>query len=235
MQKAVVILAVVALLVIGLVFINQLSPDRMTENRADAMEQAQQDLDQADALEDEINDGNAADENTVHFKLETSEGDVVIELYRDWAPLGVQRVIDATEAGVYDEARFFRVIPGFVVQFGMPCDPELSAKWSNSNIQDEPVKTPNVRGTVTFAKTQLPNTRSTQLFINLADNTNLDGMGFAPIGKVVEGMDVVERFESKYGGAASDQQPRIEAEGNEYLNRAFPDLDYIEKATIVTP
>ncbi len=164
------------------------------------------------------------------WKLKTTKGDIVIHLYPEWAPLGVERVKELTKIGFYNDVAFFRVVPSFVVQVGMSGAPALHAKWSNNNLQDEPVKTKNRRGTVTFAKSGLPNSRSTQLFINLSDNSNLDSMGFSPIGEVVSGFDVVKKINAEYG--EKPDQDRIRLEGNAYLKSAFPKLDYIETATI---
>ena len=167
-------------------------------------------------------------------RLETSKGPIVIQLHRDWAPNGVDRVFQLVEEGYYNDVRFFRYVPGFVVQFGMHGDPATNAKWASQQLTDDPVKQSNKRGTVTFAAQSIPNTRTTQLFINLQDNSNpLDGMGFAPIGEVVEGMSVVEKLYSGYGEAPSGQQPRIAAEGNAFLNANFPKLDFIKTATVV--
>jgi peptidyl-prolyl cis-trans isomerase A (cyclophilin A) len=171
-------------------------------------------------------------------RMETTKGPVVIELHRDWAPIGVDRFHELVQNDFFNEARFFRVLPGFVAQFGVPGDPQVAQAWGNRNLQDDPVKQSNRRGTLTYASmAPTPHTRSTQLFINLADNDNLDGMGFAPIGEVVEGMNVVDAFYNGYGegppyGPGPDQA-RITTEGNAYLQRDFPQLDYIRSATIV--
>jgi peptidyl-prolyl cis-trans isomerase A (cyclophilin A) len=133
------------------------------------------------------------------------------------------------KAGYYDGARFFRVVPGFVAQFGLAADPAVTAKWKDMNLQDDPVKESNTPGTLTYA-TAGPNTRTTQLFINLGNNQRLDGMGFAPFAKVVSGMEAVQAINAGYGEAP--QQPLIEAQGNAYLQSQFPQLDYIKKATI---
>lgn len=170
----------------------------------------------------------AANGNRLRF--ETTKGNIVIELMPDAAPLGVARVKELVAAKFYDDAAFFRVVPGFVVQFGMAADPAVNAQWRSKPIQDEPVKGSNKRGYLTFAKTGAPNSRTTQLFINLADNANLDSMGFAPIGKVVEGMDVVDKINAEY--RERPQQPAIEAKGNAYLKAEFPKLDFIKTATI---
>jgi peptidyl-prolyl cis-trans isomerase A (cyclophilin A) len=169
-------------------------------------------------------------------KFETSKGDFVIEVTRDWAPLGADRFYNLVQNGFYDDVRFFRVISGFMAQFGINGDPKLSATWREQRIKDDPVKGSNTRGMVTYAMAG-PNTRTSQIFINLVDNVRLDGMGFAPFGKVVEGMDVVDKLHSGYGegaprGAGPDQG-RVQAEGNAYLNKEFPNLDYVKKATIM--
>lgn len=157
-------------------------------------------------------------------RVETSRGGFTLQLQRDWAPNGVDRFYELLRAGAYDRAAFFRVVPGFVVQFGIPADPKVTALWKDARIPDDPVKTSNLRGTVTFA-TAGPNTRTSQLFINLVNNKGLDGRGFAPIGKVVEGMEVVDVLNGEY--KEQPQQPRIQAEGEAYLLREFPRLDVI--------
>jgi peptidyl-prolyl cis-trans isomerase A (cyclophilin A) len=164
--------------------------------------------------------------------FETNKGDFVVRVNRALSPKGADRFHDLVTSGYFTDVRFFRVIPGFVAQFGMNGDPAVNARWSDRNIPDEPVRQPNTRGTLTFA-TSGPNTRSNQLFINYGDNRRLDASGFTPFGEVVEGMAVVDSLFSGYGGNLN--QTAIAAEGNEYLKREFPNLDYIEKATIVTP
>lgn len=168
--------------------------------------------------------------------LDTSKGPVLIEVHRDWAPLGADRFYELVKSGFFDGARFFRVLPGFMAQFGIAGDPQVNAKWKDSNLQDDPVKQSNTPGMVTFAKTSLPNSRGTQLFINTGDNARLDSDGFAPIGKVISGLDVVQSFYNGYGEGAPEgngpDQGQIEAEGNAYLQSKFPMLDYIKKATI---
>lgn len=171
-------------------------------------------------------------------KFETSKGTFTIEVHRDWAPHGADRFYNLVRNGFYDGVRFFRVLDGFVAQFGIHGDPSIAAVWRSETIPDDPVRQANRRGTVTYA-TAGPNTRTTQVFINLADNSRLDAMGFAPFGLVVEGMDVVDRLYAGYGEGAprgsGPAQPRIQAEGNEYLAREFPKLDFIEHATIIEP
>ena len=163
-------------------------------------------------------------------KFETTKGDVIIECNREWAPIGVDHFYNAVKEGFYDETRFFRVVPDFIVQFGINGDPQTQAKWDKDVLKDDPVKQSNTRGTLTYA-TAGPNTRTTQMFINFGDNSFLDNQGFAPIGKVVKGMDVVDSINAEYG--EKPKQPYIESAGNRYLKEYFPNLDYIKKATIV--
>ncbi len=170
-----------------------------------------------------------------HF--DTSKGVFEVEVHRDWAPNGADRFYNLVKNGFFDNARFFRVISGFMVQFGINGDPKLSAVWREARIKDDPVTKSNARGAITFA-TAGPDTRTSQVFINYADNSRLDGQGFAPFGIVVgNGMDVVDKLYSNYGEGAprgsGPEQGRIQSEGNAYLNKAFPNLDYIKKATIV--
>ena len=179
---------------------------------------------------------NGGAENTYKVQFETSKGDFVIEVHPDWAPLGAARFRELVEAGVFDDARFFRVIQGFMVQFGIAGDPKVSTRWRNSPIEDDPTKKSNTRGMVTFA-TAGPNSRTSQVFINYGNNANLDAQGFAPFGEVVSGMDVVDSLYAGYGEGApaggGPDQGRIQNEGNAYLNENFPKLDYINKATII--
>ena len=173
------------------------------------------------------------------FKVafETSKGNFTVMAHRDWAPHGVDRFYHLVQLGFFDDARFFRVLSGFMAQFGMNGDPRVSAAWERLTIPDDPVKQSNVRGMVTFAAGSAPDTRSTQLFINYADNRNLDGMRFAPIGQVVDGMSVVDSLYSGYGEGTPDgsgpSQERIASEGNTYLTKNFPKLDFIKTARIV--
>ena len=162
--------------------------------------------------------------------LDTSKGAVVIEVHRDWAPIGADHFYELVKSGFYDGARFFRVLPGFMAQFGIAGDPQVNAKWKDVNLQDDPVKQSNTRGMVTFAKTSLPNSRSTQLYINTVNNARLDSDGFAPIGQVVSGMEAVDTFYTGYG--QTPDQGQINAEGNAYLQKDFPQLDFIKKATV---
>jgi len=171
-------------------------------------------------------------------RFETTKGPFVVEVHRDWAPRGADRFYNLVRLGYYDDVTFFRVIDDFMVQFGIHGDPEVSAVWRNAQIPDDPVKESNTRGTVTYA-TAGPGTRTTQVFINFKDNPGLDAQGFAPFGRVVEGMSVVDSLYSGYGeGAprgAGPRQDRAQAEGNAYFRSDFPRLDHIQKAEIVEP
>lgn len=168
--------------------------------------------------------------NVYKVKFETTKGNVVIEVHPEWAPLGAAQFKKAVEAGVYNDAKFFRVVPGFMVQFGIPADPKVAAEWRAKQIKDDKVTQSNTKGYVTFA-TAGPNTRTSQVFINFGNNSFLDGQGFAPFGKVVEGMDVVESINAEYG--ERPDQGRIQSQGNAYLTAQFPNIDGIIKATIV--
>lgn len=168
--------------------------------------------------------------------FETSKGPFVVETHRDWAPNGADRFYQLVKTGYYDDNRFFRVVPGFVVQWGMNGDPKVNGTWEKRTIPDDSVKHSNTRGTIVFA-TSGPNSRTTQLFINLVDNTNLDAMGFAAFGEVVEGMAVVDSLYSGYGEGAPDgsgpNQAQITESGNSYLEQAFPKLDFIRTAKVL--
>ncbi len=168
-------------------------------------------------------------------KFDTSKGTFVIEVHRAWAPNGADRFYNLVKSGFYNDARFFRVLDGFMVQFGISGNPDVSAVWRDARIPDDGVNESNQRGYVTFA-TGGPNTRTTQVFINFGNNHGLDGQGFSPFGKVVSGMKVVDALYSGYGeGAPSGRGPdqgQVQAKGNTYLNAKFPKLDYIKKATI---
>ena len=169
-------------------------------------------------------------------KLETSKGDVVLKITREWAPKGADRFYSLVKNGFYDECRFYRVLPKYVAQFGIHGDPAVSGKWREVPIDDDPVNQKNTRGRLTFAKSG-PNTRTTNLFLNLKDSANLDPQGFAPIGEVVEGMEVADQLHSGYGDGApkgrGPSQKRIYEEGNAWLKKDFKDLDYIKTAKIV--
>jgi len=170
-------------------------------------------------------------------QFETSKGNFVIEANRSWSPNGVDRFYHLAKNGFYDDVRFFRVIKGFMAQFGYHGDPLVSKAWNNLTIPDDPVIQSNLRGYVSFAKSGMPNSRSTQLFINYRDNPYLDRSGFSPIGRVIEGMDVVDKLYGGYGegapGGAGPSQEQIQLSGNVYLKEKFPDLDYVIKTTVL--
>jgi peptidyl-prolyl cis-trans isomerase A (cyclophilin A) len=180
----------------------------------------------------------AAAPATFRARFETTKGNFVIEVHRNWAPHGADRFYALVKGHYFDGVRFFRVISGFMAQFGIHGDPKISRQWRDRSIPDDPVAHSNARGTVTFA-TAGPNTRTTQMFINYADNHALDPQGFAPIGVVIEGMDVVDKLYAGYGDGAPEgsgpDQGRIENEGNAYLAHDFPKLDVITNARLVTP
>lgn len=175
----------------------------------------------------------APDQFTV--KWQTTQGDVLIDVHRDWAPQGADRFYNLVRIGYFEDVAFFRVIAGFMAQVGIHGDPQVNTVWRPARIPDDPVKQPNVRGRVTFA-TSGPNSRTTQLFINFGNNQQLDGMGFAPFGEVRD-MAVVDRLYAGYGegapGGRGPSQGRVQAEGNRYLRAEFPQLDYIKKASLV--
>jgi peptidyl-prolyl cis-trans isomerase A (cyclophilin A) len=175
--------------------------------------------------------------DSYRVKFETTRGAFVVEVTKAWAPEGAVRFYRLVEKQFYDDARFFRVVRNFVVQFGINGDPSIEARWRDLTMRDDPVKQSNKRGMVTFAMAG-PNTRTTQVFINLKDNTRLDATGFAPFGQVVEGMEVVDHIYSSYGDApprgSGPDQSLIEAKGNTYLDAKFPYLDRIRRARIVT-
>ena len=184
---------------------------------------------------------NLTEQSPVTYKAEFQLGNgskFVIEVHRDWDPSGADRFYNLVKNGFYDGVRFFRVLPNFMAQFGMNGNPAVTSAWRNAKIKDEPVKEGNKRGNVSFAKPGLPNSRTTQVFINTADNASaLDGMGFSAFGQVITGMDVVDKLYSGYGeGAPSGRGPNqqlIQNEGNAYLAKDFPRLDFIQKAIIV--
>lgn len=241
-----------------IVIVNGCERDRMTPQRADAARKVELKLAEAEKekenmesqheaantallerapLPDGYNGGKSPQDATLAapetFKVQfvCSNGNFVVECHREWAPLGVDRFYNLVVQGFFNEARFFRVLPGFVVQFGINGDPALMGQWRDATIQDEPVKKGNQKGTLTFAKSQMPNSRSTQLFINLTDNTaQLDPQGFSAFGEVIEGMSVVEKISPKYGERPN--QMMIQEKGNEYLKSSFPDLDYVKEAYI---
>lgn len=164
-------------------------------------------------------------------RFATSAGDFVVEVSRELSPNGADRFYNLVANSFYDEQRFFRAVKGFVVQFGISGDPKVSNQWRTASIPDDPVRISNQRGTLTFAKLNFPNSRTTQVFISLKDNSYLDEMGFAPFGNVAEGLEVVERLYDGYG--EDPNQQKIGIQGNAYLLEDFPKLDYIKQARLV--
>ena len=168
-------------------------------------------------------------------KFDTTKGTFVVEVHRDWAPNGADRFYNLVKNGFYDNVRFFRVISGFMVQFGIHGDPKISAPWREAQLKDDPVKQSNKRGYITYAMAG-PNTRTSQVFINFGDNASLDSQGFSPFGRVVTGMEVVDKLNAEYGEGAprgrGPDQSRMQMEGNAYLTKDFGRLDYVTKATI---
>ena len=231
--------------------INQAAKKLKTDNaNKSATEEKQSDQDQSQVAENtnqekptvtDTKPGEIPD--TFKVKFECSNGTFVAEFHKDWSKAGAERVYTLVKDGFFNGARFFRVIKGFMAQFGLAADPSVTAKWKDKGLPEEPVKQSNTRGMISFAmaggapQPRMTNkTRTTQLFINFGDNSNLDNMGFAPVGKVVEGMDVVDKIYSGYGeGAprgAGPNQAMVTKYGNSYLEKNFPKLDYIKTATI---
>lgn len=172
---------------------------------------------------------------SVKFEVQLSSGvsdSFIVEIHPDWAPLGAERFLELVDTeGFWKGIRFFRVISGFMAQFGIHGKPSIAAEWKEKKLKDDPVKESNKRSYISFA-TSGEDSRTTQMFINLVDNTNLDGMGFSPFGRVISGMDVVDKIYSGYGegapSGAGPEQGRIQMEGNRYLKRQFPNLSYIK-------
>jgi len=258
MKRNQVVTGIAVLAFVGLlVFINRHEPARVSEQRAKEEAEARRLLEEAEgkpkSFKEEMQaraDGIFADAakhraqqaaatgtpvaaaSPFQVEFQCSNGTFVAEIHPEWAPLGAEQFRKIIEAGIYKEARFFRALPGFVVQWGIPGDPELAAEWKKRVILDDPPTQSNVRGTLTYA-TGGPNTRTTQVFISLSDkNTRLDSMGFAPFGKIVKGMEVVDAI---FNGYAEDSnlQDDIELKGNAYLKEYFPKLDYIKEAKIL--
>ena len=171
--------------------------------------------------------------DTYKVKFDTTRGSFTVSVTRAWSPLGADRFYNLVKHHFYDNAAFFRVVPGFVVQFGISPTPAVSAAWKHTELKDDPVTQTNKRGSLTFA-TAGPNTRTTQIFVNLKDNARLDGMGFSPFGTVEgNGMNIVEMMYEGYGDNAGPDQDQIEKQGDPYLKKGWPKLDYIKSATLV--
>jgi cyclophilin family peptidyl-prolyl cis-trans isomerase len=162
--------------------------------------------------------------------FDTSKGRFVVDVHREWAPIGADRFYNLVKSGFFNDVRFFRVIGGQLAQFGMHGTPAVQEAWRDAVVEDDPVRHGNTRGAVSFAS-RGPNTRTTQLFINLTDNSAYDRLGFAPFAEVISGMDVVDNLYSGY--EERPEQPLIDEEGNAYLTREFPNLDYIKQAAII--
>ncbi|MEX2466060.1 MAG: peptidylprolyl isomerase [Gemmatimonadota bacterium] len=173
---------------------------------------------------------------TFRVRFETTEGDFVVDVYRSWAPLGADRFYNLVAGGFFDDTRVYRVLDGFIAQFGLSGDPYVNQAWKTEFLVDDPVRRENARGRVTFAKGGR-HTRTTEVFVNLADNPQLDENGFAPFGEVVEGMDVVDRFHADYGDGPprgeGPYQAMVEARGNAYLDEEFPGLTRIVGASLI--
>jgi peptidyl-prolyl cis-trans isomerase A (cyclophilin A) len=221
MKSSIWICAVSALLISGLVSVAE--GDKTATKPAATKPAATADLTNPSKLTEKAPD-------TFKVKFDTTKGSFTVEVTRSLAPNGADRFYNLVKAGYFKDIGFFRVVPGFMVQFGIDGDPKISAAWREANIPDDPVKGSNTRGTITFA-TAGPNTRTTQHFINYGNNTFLDGQGFAPFGKVIEGMDVVDKINSEY--RENPNQGAIQMQGNEYLKKSFPNLDYIKSATLL--
>jgi peptidyl-prolyl cis-trans isomerase A (cyclophilin A) len=192
----------------------------------------------ADSAPDFTDPAKLTEKSPDSFKVrfDTTKGAFTVEVTRSLAPNGADRFYNLVRSGYFKDIAFFRVIPGFMCQFGIHGDPKVAAAWREARISDDPVKASNTRGAISFA-TAGPNTRTTQLFISYGENSRLDGMGFSPFGKVTEGMDVVDKINSEYGeGSPRGQGPdqgQIQKEGNTYLKKDFPKLDYLKSAAVL--
>lgn len=260
MKKKLVLAGVAVIFLVVVVVLVQLQPERLTAATMEKAKEVQKQLDTMKATEQEKTmtaqatgaspdkpaapqpappatpAPAAADPNVVKVKFDTSKGAFVVEVHKDWAPKGAARFLELVQLGYFNENRFFRVVTQpkpFVVQWGIAGDPKLAQEWWNKTIQDDKVKQSNAAGTLTFAAGSMPNSRSSQVFINLGDNRFLDSMGFAPIARVVEGMDVVKSLNNKYQEQITNLQTDIVEKGNAWLDEKFPGLDYIKSATVV--
>jgi peptidyl-prolyl cis-trans isomerase A (cyclophilin A) len=220
MKSSIWICVAGALLLSGLAGVAQ---DK-TEPKTDEKKASTPDLTQPAKLTEKAPD-------TYKVKFDTTKGAFTIEVTRSLAPNGADRFYNLVKAGYFKDVAFFRVLPGFMAQFGINGDPKIAAAWSEATIADDPVKGSNTRGAITFAQTPMPNSRSTQLFINFGNNSRLDNDRFASFGKVTEGMEAVDKINSQY--REMPDQGMIQSEGNAYLKKNFPNLDYIKSATIL--
>ena len=171
-------------------------------------------------------------------RFRTTKGDFVAEVNRAWSPNGVDRFYNMVDVGYFNDIAIFRAVPNFMFQFGLHGNPAVNKDWAESNIDDDPVVgVSNLPGTLCFAKTGMPNSRSVQMFVNLGQNVPLDGQGFTPFGKVIQGMDVVKAINTEYGEnpASEDVQGRLKREGNEYVLKRFPRIDLIRSVELIQP
>lgn len=207
-------------------------PDAKAKPKADAAPEAT-------PVDPKLLDPAAAKEEapaTYKVKFETTKGDFVVEVTRAWAPNGADRFYNLVKLGFYNDVAFFRAISGFMVQFGLHGSPEVNRAWKMARIPDDAVKQSNKKHYITFA-TSGKDSRTTQVFINFGNNVNLDGMGFSPFGKVIEGTEIVDKIHTGYGEGAprgrGPSQGAIQSKGNVYLRKDFPELDYLKKASLV--
>ncbi len=174
--------------------------------------------------------------DTVLVDIETTRGPITVALRRRWAPHGVDRVYNLARAGYFDDSRFYRVVDGYIAQFGLAGDPAVARRWSQQPLPPDARRASNARGTVSFAQFK-PDDRTTTLFINLRDNPHLDSLGFAPVGRVVRGMAAADRLYARYGErpAAKANAARLYGQSNAYLDAAYPKLDRIRTVTVRPP
>lgn len=235
-MKRLATIGTIAVFIGIVVVVNKFEPRRVAEQRLNQEEDVSELIQEIEELEEQqtallAGDPESAEIFSVQF--DCSNGTFVVECYPEWSPLGAAQFKVAVKAGVYNEARFFRVLPDYIVQFGISGNPEVANEWEIKTILDEPVKQPNEKGTITFAKSSAPNSRTSQVFINLADNSQgLDSLGFSPFGKVISGMDVVEGINGEY--AERPVPDMIRTRGNAYLKENFPNLGYIIRATVLS-
>lgn len=232
MKKAIPYIAVIGAGLVALYAVYHFRATRLLPQQLDEMRQAQNRLETAEGAEE--GPRQAPDHFQVAF--ECSNGTFVVQCHREWAPNGVDRFYHLVKIGFYDDIRVFRVVPGFVAQFGISGRPALNAQWMESQIPDDRVTQSNTRGRLTFAAGASPNSRSTQVFINLTSgeaNTGLDGRGFAPIAEVIHGMEIVDGFYSEYGEQITGEQSMIAQQGNVFLDDNFPGLTVIKRARIL--
>jgi peptidyl-prolyl cis-trans isomerase A (cyclophilin A) len=219
----VIVITLIGLVAVGVIY--HLQPERLTPELLEEIVAAQQHLRQT---EGETTRSEPAPDR-FRAKFECSKGTFVIECYKDWAPLGAQRFYDLVKQGFYSGTSFHRVMPGYIVQFGISGDPQVSQQWRHAQIKDDPPKESNLVGTVSFARSG-ENSRNTQVFVNLADNAIVTSLGFRPFGKVISGMEVIKSINAEYG--EQPNQFKIERLGKSYLAENFPNLDYITSAVI---